>query len=163
MGFLALGTFLGAGIGIGFAIWGDECSSCDSIEATTGFPDKTDPAIETTTAPTTSTTASTAISTTTSTTPVQTIEFEVDQLGTLVGLVENQDVTVTRINQQSVVKFLNIPFAEPLTAQDRFTKSRVKSLPLAGDGESYDATKNGLSCPTNDPNQWTTNGYVSIK
>ena len=151
MGFLALGAFLGAGIGIGFAIWGDECSSCDSIEATTGLPDKTDPAIETTTAPTTSTT------------PVQTIEFEVAQLGTLVGLVENQDVTVTRINRQSVVKFLNIPFAEPLTAQDRFTKSRVKSLPLAGDGESYDATKNGLSCPTNDPNQWTTNGYVSIK
>ena len=149
LGVLALGAFLGAGIGVGFAIWGDDCSSCDSNEATTSFPEKTEPA---------TTTAQMPIKL-----PVGPIDFEVDKLGTLRGLVENQNVTVTRTNQQSVVKFLNIPFAEPLTPKDRFTKSRAKVLPLAANGEIYDATKNGLMCPTNDKNQWTTNGYVRIK
>ena len=148
---LALGAFLGAGIGVGFAIWGDDCSSCDSNEATTGSPEKTEPELTTTAQMPTTTESS-----------IDTIEFEVAGLGTLRGLVENQNVTVTRTNQQSVVKFLNIPFAEPLTPKDRFTKSRTKQLPLADGGEVYDATKNGLMCPTN--SQWDiTDGYVRIE
>ena len=82
--------------------------------------------------------------------PIGSILFSDNQLGTIHGVVENQAViNIRQTNPQSVVKFLNIPFAEPLGPEDRFTAPRTKSLPLASGTDVYDARYFGLKCPDN--------------
>lgn len=88
--------------------------------------------------------------------PIGSLLFRSADLGTLHGLVENQAVVsplVRQTNSQSIVKFLAIPFAEPLTPSDRFTAPRSKSLPLASGSDVFEARYFGLKCPTND--EWT--------
>ena len=137
LGLCVCAACIGGGIGIGAAIWGSE-NECDlepTVEPTvipTVEPDDCECDLEP------------------NELPIGSVLFSDDQLGTLQGFVENQAViNVRQTNPQSVVKFLNIPFAEPLGPKDRFTAPRPKRLPLASGTDVYDARYFGLKCPDN--------------
>jgi len=118
------GALIGGGVGIGFGVWGN-----NENEA----PCDSTPEL-----------------------PIGSLLFNVAKLGTLHGLVENRAVVsplARQTNAQSVVKFLAIPFAEPLGPSDRFTAPRPKSLPLASGNDVLEARFFGLKCPEN--NAWT--------
>ena len=61
---------------------------------------------------------------------------------------------------------MNIPYAEQMSAEFRFTAPRAKENPLTSEGEAYDATTQGFKCPipssSDDRNSYYDGNFVSV-
>ena len=109
-------------------------NSCSQVETTSSPPVGPDP----TTGPDTNST--------------DYLDFDIHELGKLRGIVQH------RVDDQEgtgIVKFYNIPFAEPMTPENRFTAPVKKSLPLKSESSDwYDARKQGLKCYRENAATW---------